>query len=403
METTPIPLFENQARFKKLCFETLDAEQFEVREFLIERNETTGAIESYKAVRHFLSTLQNPRSFQHYRTQIEKLLSWSICIAAKPLAELDAYDLTEFFEFCSDPPPEWVGPPGVRRFSNANHRNSPPLINPAWRPFVYPSAEPPTADYFCSAASVTLLASVCRSFFQSLGAEGLISKNPMREVDRSGVYAQSQPDYQRQSVFSDVEWDYIRKAMDDLIARDHAHERTLFLVMSIYHLYLKSGDFETYSSTMKMSDFFTDQDGRTGLNLGTDQADWSWIEVPDEYVTAHLGRYRRYLGTDSIPLHLDSTPIFSTLAGRPGLRARYVNFLFSKVLEEACASMKRDGYSDVDVQNLEAGSLKWVRHTSASVSAQRISTPELHKNLRIKNVQSTEDRYYKRKSPGAPL
>ncbi|WP_024777200.1 hypothetical protein [Pseudomonas corrugata] len=407
MSYLPIPFFETHSRFSKLALDTLDKEQSEVRNFLIGHDDAAITVKSYKVVHLFLSGL-SASTYQAYRTHIEKLLSWVICIARKDITHLDMNDVHEFLEFCNDPPCHWIGSVTEKRFirTNGGKRNSDAtyVINRDWRPFV--SAIEVSTDednglfetkvHQYAKASTTMLVSVCRSFFLFLQAEDLMTANPMREVDVSGLYAHSQTDYPQQSVFSSVEWRYIVKAMNSLIAHDRSHERTLFIVMSIYHLYLKSGDFSRYSRALRMSDFFPDDQGSTWLALGN-AGDYQNIRVPEEYLSIHLQRYRRYLGVDSIPLALDSAPLFATHAGRPGLATRYVNGLFQTVLMEAVSAMQADGHTENELQNLRAGSIKWLRHTSANLSAEQRSVLDLNADLRIVNIQATEDRYYKGK------
>ncbi|WP_341523990.1 hypothetical protein AABC73_13385 [Pseudomonas sp. G.S.17] len=380
MNVSPIPFFETQSRFNKLNLDTLENEQSQVRAFLLAQDAATDARKSYKVVRLFLSNFRNNGSYNVYRTQIEKLLSWSIYIAAKPINLLDANDVYEFFEFCNDPPTHWVSAYSHQRFTRTNGRKrgsiTAYIINSDWRPFVAASADDcsssgdtaPLADLRVhNKTSLPQLASVCRSFFLFLGGEDLMSINPMQEIDRSGQYVQTPAADGPLGVFSPSEWLYITKAMDDLIAKDSSHERTRFVVMSAFHLLLKPGDFDKYSGTLRMSDFFYDDDDRMYLNLGVGGKGLITVQVPEDYRTIHLARYRRHVGTHLIPLARDSTPLFSTNAGRPGLSRRHVNLLFQMVLAEAAVAMADDGCSEEDIQKIKFGSIKWVRQTSINV------------------------------------
>jgi hypothetical protein len=215
----------------------------------------------------------------------------------------------------------------------------------------------------------------------------------MQETDRSGRFVQPNMDYVERSAFSLIEWEFIANAIDDLVVEDRSHERTLFIVMSAFHLYLKPGDFDKYSRTLKMADFFDDDDGQVWLNLGVSNRGLETVRVPESYIQ-HLDRYRRYLGTHSIPLSRDYSPVFSAHCGRPGLSRGHVNLLFRNVIERAAVAMERDGYPAVDIESLRSGSFKWVRNTSASVGAQTMPLADLHVDLRNVNIDVTQARYY---------
>ncbi|KPZ27226.1 hypothetical protein [Pseudomonas coronafaciens] len=357
MTVLPIPLFEAHERFKKLNPQALDVELSDIRAFLANQNNGTGAIQSYLAVRLFLSRYVKLASYQAQRNNIEKLLSWSICIARKPITALCPDDLEEFFEFCSSPPQAWISLRPEKRFTKANdrkrHSQTTYVINSHWRPFVsnlevqnlstdgLPECESKGHQY--AVVSVNLLAMTCRSFFLFLATEDLIRENPMREINRSERYVRPRDDYKRQTVFSASEWGYLNRALDRLVTQDRSHERTRFIVMSIYHLHLRASDFASCSRTLKMSDFFSDVDGAAWLPLGASRDERQIISVGDEYLSIHLPRYRRYLGVDSQLLSRDPTPLFASHRGRAGLAARYVNVLFQEVLDVAASIMVEDG------------------------------------------------------------
>jgi hypothetical protein len=404
MDALPIPFFEAQSRFETLDMASLDHELPEVRAFLLAHQSSTGAIDSYAIVRSFLYNFLDSGSYDPYRTHVEKLLSWSICIAAKPLQEFDNNDMLEFLAFCEDPPTDWISPRAHRRFNPVkDHKRGPTLtysINPDWRPFVGTTSEltDPNANQadelqVAYKTSLIQLISVCRSFFMFMAVEGHISTNPMQETDRSGRFVQPNMDYVERSAFSLIEWEFIANAIDDLVVEDRSHERTLFIVMSAFHLYLKPGDFDKYSRTLKMADFFDDDDGQVWLNLGVSNRGLETVRVPESYIQ-HLDRYRRYLGTHSIPLSRDYSPVFSAHCGRPGLSRGHVNLLFRNVIERAAVAMERDGYPAVDIESLRSGSFKWVRNTSASVGAQTMPLADLHVDLRNVNIDVTQARYY---------
>jgi hypothetical protein len=409
MITLPIPLFEPYDRFKKLNLQTLDVELPDITGFLAAHDGAADAVASYKAVRLFLSKYSKSNSYRAQRNNIEKLLSWSICIAQKPIIALSQTDLDAFFDFCSDPPQAWISSKSEKRYTridgSKHHSLTTYNINSTWRPFIsvvtgsyQPCGDPPESqfrEHRYTATSVNLLALTCRTFFLFLATEDLIAENPMCEINRSERYVRPREDYERQTVFSALEWNYLNRAIDHLVKQNRRHERTRFIVLSIYHLHLRASDFDKYSRTLKMRDFFHDGDGASWLALSASSEDGQVISVDDEYLNIHVSRYRRYLGTESLPLACDPTPLFASHGGRAGLTPRYVNALFQEVLDVAAGYMEADGYPEDQLIGLKTGSIKWLRHTSAKLKSLSKTALQLNADLRIANAQTTEDRYYK--------
>jgi integrase len=405
----PVPLFETLNRFKNLDLETFDVELPDVRDFLESHDDATGSIASYEAVRLFLSRYPNESTYISQRNNIEKLLSWAICVVRKPLTLLSPNDIEDFFNFCSAPPQSWLSLKPEKRFTRTGGRKylsqATYVINTAWRPFISTSLQTDESsdsspavdskDHIYAPVSVSALALACRTFFLFLATEDLITENPMREINRSARYVRSRENYERQTVFSALEWEYLNRAIDHLTTENHRHERTRFIVMSIYHLHLRSSDFQKFSRTLKMRDFFCDDAGRVWLALDTPSAKRQVISVNSEYLDVHLPRYRRYLGIDSVQLGCDPTPLFASHGGRAGLSVRYVNAVFHEVLDVAARCMAADGIPEDQIAGLKSGSIKWLRHTSAQLKSASTAASELNVDLRITNAQSTEDRYYK--------
>lgn len=205
MSSSPHPLFESYRRFLELNFQQLTEEQPTVRDYLATFPESLNAAEGYVAARGFLKSYAgNEATFNSYRTDVERLLLWSLLVAEKPLLALRRSDAEAFMEFCLKPAPSWVGPMVKSRFLRIGGRlkshDDTYQVNPAWRPFSQTApkrdkhldepAVPGRRRYKMAQGSVAQVFAVCGSFYQYAMDEGLTEANPFRAVKQKGIYKQ---------------------------------------------------------------------------------------------------------------------------------------------------------------------------------------------------------------------
>lgn len=412
MPTAPCPLFETYGRFQELNFQQLSAELPIVRDYLASFPAELQALDGYQAVRGFLKSYAgNETTFNSYRTHVERLLLWALLVAHKPLLELRRRDAEAFMEFCLRPPKDWVGPMVKSRFVRIGGRkkleSDSYQVNEAWRPFsvTVPKRNRSLADtglqditnrpYKMAQGSVAQVFAVCGSFFQHAIDEGLTEVNPFRAVKQKSIYKQRNTLDVAGRSLTQLQWGYVIETAEAMADEDEDHERTLFILATLFAMYLRVSDLvgrDNWEPTM--GDFRKDTLGNWWFHVVGKGNKAAKISVRDDYIQIYLARYRRHLGLPALPSPHETQPLLSTLKGRAGLSDRHLRLLLQQVFDRALERMVSEGWSDDEVDHLRSASLHWLRHTSATFDAPRRDMKDLQADLRHNSLSTTQNTYY---------
>ena len=412
MPQSPQPLFETFDRFHDLNFHHLSGELPVVRDFLQDFPEASQAIEGYRAVRSFLKSYAgNEATFSSYRTHVERLLLWSLLIARKPLLDLRRRDAEAFMEFCLNPPADWIGPVVKSRFLRAGGRkkleSDTYLLNPEWRPFSLTIAKRerkiaaesvtalPSRAYRMSQGSVAQVFAVCGSFFQHAIDEGLTEVNPFRAVKQKSIYKQRNTLDVASRSLTQLQWSYVIETAEIMAAEDPVHERTLFIVATLFAMYLRVSDLvgrDNWRPTM--GDIRRDSTGNWWFHVVGKGNKAAKISIRDDYIQTYLVRYRQHLQLPPLPSAHEKTPLISSLKGRAGLSDRHIRLLLQEVFDRSQARMAEEGWSEDEIDQLRSASLHWLRHTSATFDAPHRDMKDLQADLRHNSLSTTQNTYY---------
>lgn len=410
MSSSPHPLFESYRRFLELNFQQLSEELPTVRAYLATFPEPLNAAEGYVAARGFLKSYAgNEATFNSYRTHVERLLLWSLLVAEKPPLALRRSDAEAFMEFCLKPAPSWVGPMVKSRFLRVGDRlkshDNTYQVNPAWRPFSQTApkrekhlaepAVPTRRRYKMAQGSVAQVFAVCGSFYQYAMDEGLTEANPFRAVKQKGVYKQRNTQEVSGRALTRLQWDYVIETAEELAEEDPVHERTLFVLASLFAMYLRVSDLvgrDNWQPTM--GDFRRDGNGNWWFHVVGKGNKAAKISVRDEYVQCYLAHYRRHLGLSPLPSPHETHPLLATLHGRSGLSGRHLRLLLQQVFDRALLKMTAEGRHEDEIDNLRSASLHWLRHTSATFDAPFREMKDLQADLRHNSLSTTQNTYY---------
>ncbi|MCY1265579.1 tyrosine-type recombinase/integrase [Pseudomonas jinjuensis] len=412
MPQHPQPLFETFDRFHELNFLHLSAELPVVRDYLKDFADDVQAVEGYLAVRGFLKSYAgNEATFNSYRTHVERLLLWGLLIARKPLLEFRRRDAEAFMEFCLNPPADWIGPVVKSRFSRVGGRkkleSDTYVVNENWRPFSSTVAkrerkiaaetlsEVPERPYKMSQGSVAQVFAVCGSFFQHAIDEGLTEVNPFRAVKQKSVYKQRNTlDVSARSL-TQLQWSYVIETAEMMAAEDEDHERTLFIVATLFAMYLRVSDLVGRDNWEPcMGDFRRDTMGNWWFHVVGKGNKAAKISVRDDYIQNYLARYRRHLQLPSLPSPHEKFPLIGTLSGRGGLSDRHIRLLLQEVFDRSLKRMAEEGWSEDEIDQLRSASLHWLRHTSATFDAPHRDMKDLQADLRHNSLSTTQNTYY---------
>ncbi|WP_343350111.1 site-specific integrase [Pseudomonas sediminis] len=406
MKIAPQPLFEVLTRFKKLEFQSpeLRYELPEVRAFLEGFPAAFRAKEGYVAVRAFLKTCSdNETTFNSYRTHAERLLLWSLLEAQKPLLELNHSDSESFVAFCLKPPSSWVGPVVRDRFtrigSRMAHESDSYMVNADWRPFNWhnpksdrstssgctppPLSGPPLG---LSQATLNKCISVCKCLFVYAVGEDLTEVNPF-DSNRLPSRGRRIPGSNGARSLSKDQWLYVIDTAAGMASEDVRHERTLFILATVYAMYLNVSDLSGKGrDALAMKDFRRDAAGLWWLYLRKGARLVDRVRAPQQYLDVYLARYRRILNLPPLPSDDEAVPLLCTLGGRPGLSDHHIRGLLQPVFDLALVRMRQDGWSEMEVDQLRSASLQWIRNTSARLASPNLNTFELQAALRIRDI-----------------
>lgn len=412
MPQHPQPLFETFDRFHELNFLHLNGELPVVRGFLEGCADELQAVEGYRAVRGFLKSYAgNDATFNSYRTHVERLLLWSLLVAGKPLVELRRRDAEAFMEFCLNPPADWIGPVVKSRFLRVGGRKKLDtdsyVVNAQWRPFSHRVAKRerkiaeeavttlPSRPYRMSQGSVAQVFAVCGSFFQHAIDEGLTEVNPFRAVKQKSIYKQRNTLDVASRSLTQLQWSYVIETAEQMAADDPVHERTLFIVATLFSMYLRVSDLVGRDNwTPTMGDIRRDSMGNWWFHVVGKGNKAAKISIRDDYIQNYLIRYRQHLQLSPLPSAHEKTPLISTLKGRGGLSDRHIRLLLQEVFDVTLARMAQEGWSDDEIDQLRSASLHWLRHTSATFDAPHRDMKDLQADLRHNSLSTTQNTYY---------
>nr|WP_079867696.1 tyrosine-type recombinase/integrase [Pseudomonas aeruginosa] len=407
----PFPLFDSYREFRQLNFNDLSKERPIVIGLLRQIGEAADPIESYKAVREFFHSYDgNEGTFNSYRTHVERLLLWCLLIVKKPILSLRRTDAEAFMEFCLKPPASWVGPVVKSRFVRAGGRKKSPddtyTVNEDWRPFnltqpklVRKLAEeanveaPSPSGYKMSSGSVAQVFAACQSFYQFCIDEDLTEVNPFRAIKQKSRYTQRSTREVGGRSLTAVQWDFVIETAELMADEDEEHERTLFILVTLFSLYLRISDLvgrENWEPTMGSFQKSGDDWWYHAIRKGNKSTK---VSVRHEYLK-YLKRYRATLSLSPLPFPGEQTPLLKSKQGRAGLSDRHVRLLVQGVFDRAVDRMKAEGQPEDEITNLRAASLHWLRHTSATFDAPYRDPKDLQADLGHESLSTTQDNYY---------
>ena len=410
--STPHPLFETYARFGELNFSSLKQELPAVTHYLMAFPAEIQAIEGYRAVRSFLKSYAgNESTFNSYRTHVERLLLWTLIKAGVPLLEMRRTHAEAFLEFCLAPDPAWIGPVVKSRFVRLGARKKLAtdtfVLNEGWKPFSQSASKeerkrateenrPLLQEHYKPAqGSIAQIFAVCGSFFQHAIDEGFCEHNPFRAVKQKSKYKQRTTGDQDTRILTSLQWDFVLETAEQMAAQDDKYERTLFIVATIFAMYLRVSDLVGRENwTPSMGDLRQDGAGNWWYHVVGKGNKAGKISVRDDYIENYLKRWRVHQGLSPLPGFRETTPLIATQRGRAGLSDRHIRVLLQEVFDRALERMQAEGWSDEDVARLRAASLHWLRHTSATFDAPHRDMKDLQVDLRHNSLSTTQNVYY---------
>lgn len=406
MAFDPNPLFETFEAFLDQDFSSESSSINFVSDYIESFPVALCASAGYRAVRSFLRAYEgSEQTFNSYRTHVERLLLWALIVRHKSIFSLKRQDAEAYLAFCRNPPTNWIGSVTRGRFiANKDAETAviyPVVPNPKWKPFSQKlSALNAQADavqvYAASKGTMNQIFSVCSSFYEFLAEDNLVSLNPFRLVKNKRDFTGNLTGEAQNRALTPLQWDYVLETAESMASAEPLrHERTLFILATLFAMYLRISDLVGRSNWEPcMGDFRQDPEGNWWYHVIGKGNKPGKIAVRDEYVDRYLRRYRTFLGLPNLPAEKERTLLLTTLEGRAGLSGRQVRTLLQSVFDNALAKMKAEGREAYEMNSLRSASAHWLRHTSATFDAPFRKAKDLQLDLRHSNLSTTQDTYY---------
>ena len=406
MSTQPMPVFETYEIFIDMDFSLREPSMACVRQYIENFPASLEANKGYLTTREFLRAFSdNSLTFTSYRTHVERLLLWTLIIKQKPFSQLKRQDAEDYLEFCRNPPIEWVGPIVRGRFVTNDHTESawgdPIIPNEKWRPFSLKlpkdfSNGQESTRYKASSSTINQIYTICSRFFEYMVEDGTVAANPFRMIKKKSLSRRVPQEDGVNRALTPLQWDYVLETAERMaIEEPERHERTLFIVATLFAMYLRVSDVVGRPNWRPvMGDFRLDPEGNWWYHVVGKGNKVGKVAVRDEYISKYLMRYRRYMGLCPLPEWNEQTPLLMTLRGRSGLSGRQVRALLQSVFDNALARMRDEEREEHEMNSLRSASAHWLRHTSATFDAPLRSPKDLQMDLRHSSLSTTQNVYY---------
>ncbi len=184
-------------------------------------------------------------------------------------------------------------------------------------------------------------------------------------------------------------------AYEQMAVADPTYERTLFIVATLFSMYLRVSDLVGRDNwTPTMGDIRRDSMGNWWFHVVGKGNKAAKISIRDDYIQNYLVRYRQHLQLSPLPSAHEKTPLISTLKGRGGLSDRHIRLMLQELFDRAMVRMAEEGWSNDEIDQLRSASLHWLRHTSATFDAPYRDMKDLQADLRHNSLSTTQNTYY---------
>ncbi len=328
-------------------------------------NAPTHAISDYQYASEFLYSYRgSPDTFSTYRREIEHFLHWIWLVINKSLEEIRREDIEEYVEFAKKPPRTWIGTKNVARFLDSEGQRTP---NPEWRPYVVATESRQSAAYKLSQSGIQAIFSVLSSFFNYMIQEDYLKSNPVSQIRQKSKYIRKTSTSKTIRRLSELQWSYVIETAEKLAsAQPSVHERTLFIMVALFGMYLRISELvETPRWAPKMGDFERDREGNwwfTTVGKGNKERQ---ISVSDNMLKA-LKRFRVSRGLNELPSPGDPLPLIQKNRGQGGISStRQIRGIVQNCFDQAVQSMQQNGFQ-TEAEQMSAATVHWLRHTGIS-------------------------------------
>lgn len=347
-------------------------------------NKPSFALKDFKAALQFLIQYNgNKATYESYRREVERLIQWAWHIAGKSILTLKRQDIEAYLAFCLKPPKSWIGFKRVPRFITCQGQRIP---NAQWRPFVVSVSKydykkgikPDKAHYHLSQKSLQEIFTGLGSFYNYLVVEERVAINPVALIRQKSKYLQKNQSPTAIKRLTEQQWEVCVATAKEMALLDPYHERTLFIITTLYLLYLRISELAASARWVpQMGHFYQDSQGDWWFKTVGKGNKFRTIAVGDAMLAA-LQRYRASLNLPALPHPDDKTPLVPKEKGKGAITStrhirRLVQLCFNKTMDK----LRQKGFS-TEADALEMATVHWLRHTGISDDINKRMRPVAH-------------------------
>jgi site-specific recombinase XerD len=367
----PEPLIDTRQHLKEKDWQTFTPPSFA-------SNDLSSCLDFLKQYDH------NNATFESYRREIERLIHWAWLVEKKSLLELKRQNIESYIQFCLDPPKSWIGLKKVSRFITRLGERFP---NPEWRPFVVSVSKanyknglkPNKQDYQLSQKAIREIFTILSSFYNYLALEEKVFINPITLIRQKSKYIQKTQHQKQVMRLSEKQWQTCLETVQEMANNaPDKHERTLFIISSLYLLYLRISELcASERWTPKMGDFYKDSQDNWWFKTVGKGNKMRNIAVPDDMLIA-LKRYRVSMQLTPLPSINDQAPLLPKEKGRGAMTSsRHIRRLVQDCFDNTMHHLRNKGFS-MEADSFESATVHWLRHTGISDDINLRGRPVAH-------------------------
>lgn len=329
--------------------------------------------EDYRYAADFIYSYRGSiATFNSYRRELERLLQWCQHVALKSLQNITRQDIENYIHFCQHPYLDWITTKKVSRFITKNGKR---ITNPEWCPFLATVSKQAfrygkradIKEFTLSQSALKAIFAILSSFFNYLIQEDYITANPVLQIRQKSKFIRKQQGQVLIRRLSTLQWAYVVETAEQLAtANPNKHERTLFIMNTLYGMYLRISELASNERWQpQMQHFFRDQDGNWWFKtVGKGNKERN-ITVSDAMLDA-LKRYRQVLDLPPLPTPGETIPLLMKAKGAGAINStRHIRLIVQQCFDATIARMQADGLQD-EVNELQAATVHWLRHTGIS-------------------------------------
>lgn len=294
-------------------------------------------------------------TFTTYLSELERFLQWSLRVKNRHPFKLTAPDLHEYFEFCREPCPTWIGTSRQRKFIMVDGER---IANTKWRPYVSPKGNKP------SQVSIKKSFATIASYYRFLTVSEHIKANPFQVMEGKQYKPKSSQEDTITRVFSKRETKLIEVTLDKLVEQDEKYTRERFIIVAMLHMYLRVSDLAPFKDEIPQMCDFIYLRKKKWFFVAYGKGNKERTIAANSAVMSAFASYRNHLNLCDYPARLELNPLIQTRGGNGPIKStRQLYNIIKKVFDVAKATAVKEKWDDWEMGALDKASSHWLRHT----------------------------------------